>query len=92
MNPAAGKGIEIAGQSGDQGLAFASFHLSNLTFMQHHPANQLHIEMAHAENPLACFTHHSEGLRKDLIENGRWLAKLPAFARRSWNDAVLSRS
>ena len=69
MHAATGEGIEIAGQGGNKGLAFAGFHLSDLTFVQHHAADQLHIEMAHAENPLAGFTHHCEGLGQDLVED-----------------------
>ena len=70
VNTAAGKGIEVAGQGGHQGFAFARFHLSDLALMQHHAADQLHIEMAHAQHPLAGFAHHRKGLRQDLIEDG----------------------
>ena len=69
MHSTAGEGVEVTGQGGHEGLAFAGFHLSDLTFMQHHAADQLHIKMAHAENPLAGFTHHREGFRQDLIED-----------------------
>jgi len=39
--------------------------------MQHHAADQLHIEVAHAENTLSGFPHDGKGLRQDLIENRR---------------------
>ena len=44
--------IEIHRQRGDQGLALAGAHLGNLTAMQHHAADQLHIEMPHAQHAL----------------------------------------
>ncbi len=36
--------------------------------MQDHATNQLHIEVAHAEDPLAGLAHHREGLRQQLVE------------------------
>ena len=37
--------------------------------MQHHAANQLDIEMTHAQHTLAGFTNNSKGLRQDLVED-----------------------
>ena len=37
--------------------------------MQDHAADQLHIKMAHAENPLAGFAHDCECFREDFIED-----------------------
>jgi len=39
-----GESLEMAREGGDQSFDFASFHLSNLTFIQHHAADQLNIE------------------------------------------------
>ncbi|GIS14080.1 MAG: hypothetical protein CM15mP116_06630 [Synechococcus sp.] len=63
------EGVEIARKGGNQGFAFASFHLGDLTFMQHHAANQLDIEMTHAQHTLAGFTNNGKGLRQDLVED-----------------------
>ena len=38
--------------------------------MQHHAADQLHIEMAHAQHPPAGFTDDGESLRQDLVQHG----------------------
>ena len=38
--------------------------------MQHHPANQLHIEVAHAQHPLAGFADHGERLGQDVFQDG----------------------
>jgi 1-acyl-sn-glycerol-3-phosphate acyltransferase len=49
----AGQGVEIGGQRGHQGLALAGAHLGDLAVVQHHAADQLHVEVAHAEHALA---------------------------------------
>src|SRR6187455_296246 len=52
MHAASGEGIEIDRHGGDQRLAFAGLHLSDAALMQHHAANQLHVEMTLAERAL----------------------------------------
>ena len=69
MHPAAGEGVEVAGQGGHQRFAFAGLHLSDLALVQHHAADQLHVEVAHAEHALAGFPYHREGLGQDLVEH-----------------------
>ena len=44
----ASEGVQIGRQCGDEGFALAGFHLSDLTVVQHHAADQLHIEVTHA--------------------------------------------
>ena len=36
--------------------------------MQHHAADQLHVEMAHVQHPLACLAHHGKGFGQQRIE------------------------
>ena len=68
VHAAAGEGIEVSGQGGHEGLALACLHLGNLAVVQHHAADQLNIEVAHAEHALAGLAHHGEGLGQQLIE------------------------
>ena len=68
VNPAASEGVEIAGQGGHEGFALAGFHLSDLAVVQHHAADHLHVEVAHAQHAFAGFAHHGEGLGQQLIE------------------------
>jgi hypothetical protein len=63
MHAASGEGIEIDRQGGDQRLAFAGLHLGDAALMQHHAANQLHVEMTLAERTLGGLAHSGEGLR-----------------------------
>ena len=68
VHATAGEGVEVGGQGGHEGFAFAGLHLSDLALMQHHAADQLHIEVAHAEHPLAGLANHGKGLGQELIE------------------------
>ena len=60
--------------------------------MQHHAADQLHIEMTHAENSLACFTHHCEGLRKDLIEDRTLVNQVASICKTFLKSRRLARN
>ena len=68
VHAAAAEGIEVAGQRGHQGFALAGLHLGDLAVVQHHAADQLHVEMAHAQHPLARLAHHGKGLGQQLID------------------------
>ena len=62
--------VEINGERGDQGLAFAGLHLGDLAFVQDHAADQLHVEVALADGPLGGLTHGGEGRDQDIVERG----------------------
>ncbi len=68
VDAAAGKRVEINRQRRDQRLAFAGLHFGNLAFMQHHAADQLHVEMALAERALTCFADGGEGRHQDIVQ------------------------
>jgi len=70
MNPASGEGVEVAGECGDEGLAFAGLHLGDLAGVQGHAADHLHVEVAHADGALAGFADDGEGFGKDFVEGG----------------------
>ncbi len=68
MHALAGERVEIDGQRGDQRLAFAGLHLGDAAVMQHHAADQLHVEMALADGALGGFAHGGEGLGDQIVE------------------------
>ena len=76
MAALARKGIEIDGKRRRQRFAFARAHFSNLAVIEHHAADQLHVEVTHAEHAPGSFAHHGEGFRQKLV------------GRRSLGDAV----
>ncbi|CAI8367399.1 MAG: Uncharacterised protein [Synechococcus sp. MIT S9220] len=49
--------------------------------MQDHSADQLHIEMAHAQHPLSGFAHHGEGLGQNLIKNWTLVLKASSLSQ-----------
>ena len=66
----AGERVEVDGQRGDQRLAFAGLHLGDLALVQHHAADQLHVEVALAERALGGFAHGREGGNEKVVERG----------------------
>ena len=66
--PLAGERVEVDGQRGDQRLAFAGLHLGDLALVQHHAADQLHVEMPLAERALGGLAHGGEGRHEQVVE------------------------
>ena len=62
--------VEVAGQGGDEGLAFAGFHFGDFAVVQHHAADQLHVEMAHVDEAAAGFADHGEGFDQQVVDGG----------------------
>ena len=63
VHAAAGERVQIGGQGGDERLAFAGLHFGDFAFVQDHAADQLHVEMAHAQRAAARFA--DQGERRD---------------------------
>ena len=64
----AGERVEVDRQRRDQGLAFAGPHLGDGALVQHHAADELHVEMALAERALRRLAHGGEGRDQDVVE------------------------
>ncbi|EKD40736.1 MAG: hypothetical protein ACD_74C00213G0003 [uncultured bacterium] len=68
MHPAPGEGVEIYRQGGGQGFALAGFHLGDLALMEDDAADELHIEMPHAQNPPGRLPADGKGLGQQAVE------------------------
>ena len=68
MHAVAGQGVEIHGQGGDKGLAFAGFHLGDVAPVQDNAADQLDVEVALAEGTLGALADHREGLWQQVVQ------------------------
>ncbi len=68
MDALAGERVEIDRKGGDQRLAFAGLHLGDVALVQHHAADQLHVEMALAEGALGRFANGREGWHQQIVE------------------------
>ena len=77
----AGQGVQVGGQRGHQRLALAGTHFGDLAFVQHHAADQLHVEMAHAEHALRTLAHHGESLGQQLVQRLALVQPRPEFGR-----------
>ena len=60
--------IEIDRQRRDKRLAFARAHLGDAAVMQAYAADELHVEMAHAEHAPRALAHDRECLGQDVIK------------------------
>ena len=65
----AGERVQIDGEGGDKRLALAGLHLGDRAFVQHHAADELHVEMALAERALGGFTNSCEGFRQEVVQS-----------------------
>jgi len=67
MGPFALQGVEIEGQSSDEGLPLAGLHLRCLSLVKGYAPHQLHVEMAQAYGSLGGLTHGGEGLGEEFV-------------------------
>ncbi len=69
VHAAAAERVQIHRQGRDQGLPFAGLHFGDLALVQHHAADQLHVEVAHVEHPAPGFADHGEGFHQKLVKD-----------------------
>ncbi len=62
--------VEVAGERRHQRLALAGAHLGDGALVQHHAADQLHVEVALAEHALGRLAHRGEGRHQQIVERG----------------------
>ena len=70
----AGEGVEVGGQRRDERLALAGLHLGDLAAVQHDAADELHVEVPHAEHAPSGLAHHREGVDQQVVEGGSLVA------------------
>ena len=83
MHALAGDSVEVAGQGGDEGLAFAGLHLGDVALVKRHGADELHVKVTHAHGALGSLTHGGKGLGEHVVERlavGVALAELISLA------------
>jgi acylphosphatase len=75
----AGQRVQVDGQGGDQGLAFAGLHFGDGAAVQDHAADELHVEVAHVDHAAAGLAAHGEGLGQDAVQAFAIGDALPEF-------------
>ena len=68
VDAVAGEGVEIAGEGGDEGFAFAGLHFGDLALVQDHAADELHVEVAHLHGAPAGLADHGKGFGQNFVE------------------------
>ena len=53
-------GVQVHRQGADQGFTLAGTHLGNLAMVQHHTADQLHVEVAHVQHTARGLAAHGK--------------------------------
>ena len=62
------KRFEIGGKSRDERLAFARLHLGDAPLEEADAADDLHMEMTHAEDAARSFPERRKGVVEDVVE------------------------
>ena len=68
MHALAAQRVEVHRQRGHQGLALTGAHLGDLAVVQHHAADELDVEVAHAVDPFAGFANHRERFGQNAVQ------------------------
>jgi hypothetical protein len=64
----AGQRIQVGRQGRDQRLAFAGAHLGDLALVQHHPADELDVEVPQAQRAARSLADRGEGLGQQSLQ------------------------
>ena len=68
VHAAAAQGVQVGRQRRGQGFTFTGAHLGDAAVIQHHAAQQLHVEVTHAEHAFTRLTHYGEGFRDQAFQ------------------------
>jgi hypothetical protein len=63
----AGQRVQVRSERRDQRLAFAGAHLGDFALVQHHAADELHVEVTQAERAARGFAHHGKSFGQDIV-------------------------
>ena len=61
--------VQIYRECGDQCFTFTGLHLGDLALVQHHAADQLHVEMPHVEDPASGLPGYGKRFHQQLVED-----------------------
>ena len=75
----AGERVQVGRQRRDERLAFAGLHLGDAAAVQHHAADELHVEVPHVEHAAAGLADDARRLGQQVVER---LALVGALAER----------
>ena len=88
----AGDRVEDRGERRDEGLALAGAHLRDLALVEHDAADQLHVEVAHAERPLTMASRAIAKTSGRTSSRASWIASMSRLRRAFASSRRRSRS
>ena len=88
VHPLPRQGVQVHRQGRHQGLALAGTHLGNAAFVEAHAADELHIEMAHAQHPAGSLPGHGKGLRQKVVQGLPCSQPLLEFLREAYQLVI----
>jgi len=68
MHAFAGERVQIYSQRGHQGFTLTGAHFGDFALVQHHPTDELHIKMAHAQCAAGGFAAHGKGFFQNVVQ------------------------
>jgi len=77
----AGERVQVSGQGRDQRLAFAGTHFGDLALMQRQAADQLHVEVTHAQRADRAFAADGKGFGQDVVQGRAGREAIAEFLR-----------
>ena len=80
MNALAGERVQVERQGRHQGLALAGLHLGDLALVEHHPADELGVEVAQADGAPGRLPCGRERLRQKIVQDLAVPEPLPELA------------
>ena len=92
VNALASEGVQVGGQRRDQGLALAGLHLGDLAAVQHDAADELHVEVPHAEHAPSGLAHHRKGVDQQIVEGGPLVPPCAQLCRLGTESVVRERT
>ena len=69
MDAFTGQRVEVRRQGRSQRFTFTSTHLGDAAIVKHHTAQQLDVEVAHAEHTLTGFANDGKGFRDQVFQH-----------------------
>ena len=91
MDPAPGEPVEVRGQRRHKRLALARRHLGDLALVEHHAADELHVEVAHPDGPARGLAADGKRLGQELVDRLAVGDALPELVRLRSEPGVVER-
>ncbi len=80
MDSQPAQGIQVDRQGGGQGFSLTGLHLGDLSLVENHSSDELHVEVPLAQGPAGSLPDYGKGFDQEIIQGltlGETLPELP---------------